>query len=376
MPAEKRLRDTEEAVPSPAPKQSRIQDFFSLSESKSRSKNCMPIYAVETANSFLPLEISSEEDVSTLVEDTTTMEARVGHIDLAPEAAGTSTESSLLIIIAKTVECLFRSIQNMNTQVKQLTAELSKLSANNQQLQRTPQKGLPTETEIHQTSQMNLISWDDLGEPMESTQTPEEHHHAQAGQGTNLTPLDSKRQLTHKFLANPIEDDLFNSFGNLPCNEQQSIIDRLDFIRHKLSEIKDSEIQPADMPKASPANLEEQCQNKIRPADPPELQQDDYEIDSSLLFSVYSNKHLLSVADSKSLAEELADVAKQSKTAQPELNKQTKTKTSPATSTRKRTNGCVVEEQFVEEIEMDPSNLEEATPGHIVPEGSQESGHN
>ncbi|KAL8165849.1 UNVERIFIED_CONTAM: hypothetical protein K2H54_055607 [Gekko kuhli] len=238
------------------------------------------------------------------------------------------------------------------------------------------QKGLPTETEIHQTSQMNLISWDDLGEPMESTQTPEEHHHAQAGQGTNLTPLDSKRQLTHKFLANPIEDDLFNSFGNLPCNEQQSIIDRLDFIRHKLSEIKDSEIQPADMPKASPANLEEQCQNKIRPADPPELQQDDYEIDSSLLFSVYSNKHLLSVADSKSLAEELADVAKQSKTAQPELNKQTKTKTSPATSTRKRTNGCVVEEQFVEEIEMDPSNLEEAMPGHIVPEGSQESGHN
>ncbi|KAL8211658.1 UNVERIFIED_CONTAM: Dynein heavy chain 9, axonemal [Gekko kuhli] len=45
-------------------------------------------------------------------------------------------------------------------------------------------------------------------------------------------------------------------------------------------------------------NLEKQCLNKNRPADSPELLEDDYELDSPHLFTIYSNKHLSSITDS------------------------------------------------------------------------------
>ncbi|KAL8170073.1 UNVERIFIED_CONTAM: hypothetical protein K2H54_062789 [Gekko kuhli] len=125
-----------------------------------------------------------------------------------------------------------------------------------------------------------------------------------------------------------------------------------------------------------PVNLEKQCLNKNRPTDPPELLEDDYELDSPHLFTVYSNKHLPSIVDSKSLVEELADAAKQTKTAQLELNRQIMAKTLPAMSIHKRVNGCVLEEQFAEEIEMTSSSSGEATPGDTIPEGFQEPEHN
>ncbi|KAL8163059.1 UNVERIFIED_CONTAM: hypothetical protein K2H54_004899 [Gekko kuhli] len=125
-----------------------------------------------------------------------------------------------------------------------------------------------------------------------------------------------------------------------------------------------------------PVNLEKQYLNKNRPADPPELLEDDYELDSPHLFTIYSNKHLPSIVDSKSLAEELADAAKQAKTAQLELNRQIMAKTLPVMSTHKRVNGCVLEEQFAEEIGMASSSSGEATLGDTTPEGFQEPEHN
>ncbi|KAL8219159.1 UNVERIFIED_CONTAM: hypothetical protein K2H54_009865 [Gekko kuhli] len=80
--------------------------------------------------------------------------------------------------------------------------------------------------------------------------------------------------------------------------------------------------------------------------------------------------------DSKSLAEELADAAKQAKTAQLELNRQIMAKTLPVMSTHKRVNGCVLKEQFAEEIEMASSSSGEATLGDTIPEGFQEPEHN
>ncbi|KAL8221226.1 UNVERIFIED_CONTAM: hypothetical protein K2H54_061688 [Gekko kuhli] len=124
-----------------------------------------------------------------------------------------------------------------------------------------------------------------------------------------------------------------------------------------------------------PVNLEKQYLNKNRPADPPELLEDDYELDSPHLFTIYSNKYLPSIVDSKSLAEELADAAKQAKTAQLELNRQIMAKTLPVMSTHKRVNGCILEEQFAEEIGMASSSSGEATLGDTTPEGFQEPEH-
>ncbi|KAL8182690.1 UNVERIFIED_CONTAM: hypothetical protein K2H54_061961 [Gekko kuhli] len=123
-----------------------------------------------------------------------------------------------------------------------------------------------------------------------------------------------------------------------------------------------------------PGNFGEQGQDKIRPANTPALQQEDYEIDSSLLFSVYSSKDLLTIADSKTLAEEFEEVARQSGTSQPEITKQVRIKIPIEATVHRKKNGCVVEEQRVEEIEIDPSSLEEATSGY--PKGSQDSGQN
>ncbi|KAL8220847.1 UNVERIFIED_CONTAM: hypothetical protein K2H54_055565 [Gekko kuhli] len=123
-----------------------------------------------------------------------------------------------------------------------------------------------------------------------------------------------------------------------------------------------------------PGNFGEQGQDKIRPANTPALQQEDYEIDSSLLFSVYSSKDLLTIADSKTLAEEFEEVARQSGTSQPEITKQVRIKIPIEATVHRKKNGCVVEEQLVEEIEIDPSSLEEATSGY--PKGSQDSGQN
>ncbi|KAL8220696.1 UNVERIFIED_CONTAM: hypothetical protein K2H54_052538 [Gekko kuhli] len=127
---------------------------------------------------------------------------------------------------------------------------------------------------------------------------------------------------------------------------------------------------------SSLTNLGNQYQNKNKRVNLPVFQQDDYEIDSSLLFSVYSDKHLVPTVDSKSLAEELAEVAKQSTTIQPDLNEQIKTKIPPAMSACKRTNVCVVEEQSVDEIEIDSSSSEEDILRYSTFKGSQESKRN
>ena len=99
----------------------------------------------------------------------------------------------------------------------------------------------------------DLITWDDIAGPqphvLHSTLQPlqprpslqlQQSHQKPGTRDEQTTPsFDPLSIPAHVHLENSIEADLLNSFENLPSQEQQAIIDRLDYVKCKLQVSKE-----------------------------------------------------------------------------------------------------------------------------------------
>ncbi|KAL8178712.1 UNVERIFIED_CONTAM: hypothetical protein K2H54_055638 [Gekko kuhli] len=368
----RRRRPSSEVLANKAGKQMRMEEFLEEKEEEpildKEDENILDKNSNQLWSSDRPASMrqSSNQDSTPEQQSQLASEEQLSNNELVEKASKENILFKQTSLIAETLLNLYIKIDEINLKVNRLK-EVVELSSLQPQKKQDEQSCL--QSNLGKLNLANSENNTDIvyGKPENSTpllpQGKSENFKPLFPQGA-YEQLKSRQEQPSELQKTTLLKDLFE---DMETEDPRECLVALTTTTNNTITRCGSCVSP-------PGNFGEQGQDKIKPANTPALQQEDYEIDSSLLFSVYSSKDLLTIADSKTLAEEFEEVARQSGTSQPEITKQVRIKIPIEATVHRKKNGCIVEEQLVEEIEIDPSSLEEATSGY--PKGSQDSGQN